>query len=126
MLRAVVCATVRAWHCRRCGEFSRYDSFDDAVLSVSRDFVVCHLKMDVYLKMVFAGEMTLRSAFDTHIKACAALLGADRWRMRRGLRRRQLFECLDWFYMLLGDEPVSPESSAALLPCPRCRAGGSP
>jgi hypothetical protein len=39
-LTAVVCATVRDWHCRRCGELNRYDGLDDAVVSVSRDFVV--------------------------------------------------------------------------------------
>jgi hypothetical protein len=96
-LMAVARATVKDWHCRRCGKLNRYDGFDDAVVSVSRDFVVCRLKMDVYFEMVFAGGMTLRSAFDTHVKACAALLGAERGRMRGGLGRRQLPECFAWF-----------------------------
>jgi hypothetical protein len=124
-LTAVFCATVRDSHCHRCGELNRYDAFDDAVVSVSRDFVVCRLKMDVYLEMVFAGGLTLRSAFHTHVKACAALLGAERGRMRGGLGRRQLSECFAWFYMLLGDAPGSQGSSAA-LPCPRCCTGGIP
>jgi hypothetical protein len=67
-LTAFVCATVRDWHCCRCDEINRHDGFDDAVVAVSLEFVVCRLKMDVYLEMVLAGGMTLRSAFDTHVK----------------------------------------------------------
>jgi hypothetical protein len=87
---------------------------------------LCRLKIEVYLEMVFAGGMTMRSAFDTHVKACATLLGAERGRMRGGLGRRQLSECFACFYMHLGDAPGSPGSSAVFLLCPRCCTGGSP
>jgi hypothetical protein len=125
-LTAVVCATMRDWHCRRCGEVSRHDGFDDAVAAVSRDFVVCRLKMDVYSEMVFAGGVTLRSVFDTHVKACVALLIAERGWICGGMGRRQMSERFAWFYMILGDSPGSSRSSTAPTVVPALLRGRGP
>jgi hypothetical protein len=63
---------------------NRYDGFANATVSVSQDFLGCRLKMTFTWRWCLLGYDT-GSAFDTHVKACADLLGADRWRMRDGL-----------------------------------------
>jgi hypothetical protein len=117
--------TVRDGHCRRCGDVNRNNGFDDTAVPASRDFVACRLQRHIYVEMVFAGGMKLRSAFDTHVKESAAQSGAERGRMRCGLWRRQLSQCFAWFYVLLGDAPGSPGSSTALFSCPHCCADRS-